>query len=908
MTPEYHPQSEVLSALGKGATLITANKRLSGTLSADYALHATVRGARVWNTPDVLPVQAWLQRCWEAALLGPAGTELPRLLSTTQERALWEGIVKRGLGHRPLLEHTGCARKAQAAWNLAQTWSVEIGESHVQAQFRYHVDSEVFLGWAQQFEHRCKERRWLSQSTLTKALISPFSTGGIAVPDTLILFGFDELTPALMTLLNVLKEADCLVRWLEPEGRHAIARQTACADSRSEALAMAQWARRRFMETPDASIGIVVPELSSQRAIITRALDECLSPEALAPGQGHLERPYNISLGLPLSEHPVARSAVRLLALLEPRITLTQTTQLLRSPFIGGWRQETGARAMLDARLRESGELSVTLKHLCYLAGQPDKPYSCPILARHLEDWMSLRTTLADPAPPSVWATQYATLHKTLGWCQGRPLSSNEFQAIESWRELLNGLSSLDTFVPPLSAVEARTLLSTAAQDRTFQAQSTVAPIQVMGVLESVGQQFDHLWVMGLHDGVWPRPPTPNPFIPLPLQRARDLPHASEARELRFARTLTQRLLTSANEVVVSYPGHCGDEALGPSPLIANLEPIPIETLCPDPITTWRDTIRRASQRATLSHDPAPPLAAEATGGGSGIFKYQAACPFRAFSEYRLGAHALGTGEIGLDPRVRGALIHRVLEKVWQELGAQNVLLNMDGAELTTLVRRAVDTAIKEAGRHHPDTLSGRFRELESARLFAQVMEWLDLERTRPPFRVKGREQVLQTRIGRLEIRVIIDRIDELEDGQLALIDYKTGSVSPTEWFGERPDEPQLPLYSMAVDGPVAALAFAQLKTGDTGFKGIAAEQDLIPRIKSYDEMPYTREMATWPEVLERWQVTMIQLAESFASGDATVDPKAYPKTCGYCPLPTLCRVDERHAEDPGLGADEAES
>ncbi len=908
MTPEHCSLSDILTALGQGATLITANKRLSGTLRANYAQHTAASGARVWNTPDALPTQAWLQRCWEMALLSSAGSELPRLLSATQERCLWDRIIRRDLEHRPLLEHTGCARKAQAAWNLAKSWEVEIGEGHVQSQFRYHVDSEAFLRWARHFEQRCTDGNWLSQAALPETLTDLFNTGAIETPPTLILFGFDELTPALTALLSMLREHGCRIRWLEPTGRHAAPKLTACSDLRSEALAMAQWARRRLADTPDASIGIVVPELGSQRAILTRALDECLLPEALAPGRGHLDRPYNISLGLPLAEHPVIHSASRLLALLESKVTRTQTAQLLRSPFIAGWPQEAGARAMLDARLRESGELSVTLKHLSFMAGQVDQAHGCPILARHLDDWLSLRGALTDPAPPSVWATQFTALLTTLGWCKGHLLSSEEFQVLESWRELLSGLSTLDAFLPQLSATDARTLISVMAQDKTFQAQTTPAPVQVMGVLESVGQQFDHLWIMGLHDAAWPLPPNPNPFIPLTLQRARGLPHASEARELQFARTLTQRLLTSANEIVVSYPCNSGDESLGPSPLISDLAPIAVETLNPDQTATWRDTIRRDSRMETLTHDPAPPLPIEAVSGGSGIFKHQAACPFRAFAELRLGARALGTGEIGLDARVRGSLIHRVLEKVWQELGSQTTLLEMDRTVLVTLVRGAVDTALAEATRHHPDTLSGRFRELESARLLAQVMEWLDLERTRPPFRVKAREQAVQTRIGALEIRVVIDRIDELEDGRLALIDYKTGSVSPTEWFGERPDEPQLPLYSMAVPGPIAALAFAQLRTGETAFKGIAAEQGLIPSISSFDKVRPTREMTSWREVLERWHATMIQLAESFASGEAAVSPKTFPKTCNYCPLPTLCRIDELHSGDPGLAIEADET
>ena len=904
MTPERCARTDILSALGQGATLVTANKRLSGTMRAEYARHTAESGALVWNTPDVLPLPAWLERCWEEALLGTTDPEPPRLLSATQERRLWETIIRRELERRPLLEPSGCAGKAQAAWRLTSEWGIGIDEAH----FRYHVDSEAFLDWSRQFERRCNRGRWLAPAALMEALIDPFREDAIKPPTMLILFGFDELTPALITLLKTLDEGGCTARWLELEELQETALRVASADLRSEALAMAQWVRQRLSANSDTSIGIVVPDLEGQREVVTRALDECLLPETLSPGKAQLERPYNVSLGRPLGNHPVVRTAIRLLDLLQTRITLNQACQLLRSPLIAGWTQEAGARAMLDVRLRETGESTLSLKRLRHHAGRTDKPYGCPVLAEHLDAWQSLTGTLSESAPPSVWAERFSTLLQAIGWCRGRTLSSDEYQAVESWRELLGGLATLDAFMAPMAAADARALIGDLAHERTFQAQTQTTNVQVMGVLESVGQQFDHLWIMGLHDGAWPKRPSPNPFIPLPLQRTRDLPHSSEARELRFARTLTQRLLTSANEVIVSYPIHDGDEAHGPSPLIANLDPLAFDTLCPEPFSIWRDSIHRSARRETLTDDPAPPVSTGTVSGGSAIFKYQAGCPFRAFAELRLGARALGEGEIGLDARVRGSLLHRILETVWQAIGDLNSLLAMNMSALEALVRDAVDQAIAEAGRHHPDTLTGRFRELESARLFDQTMAWLALERERQPFRVNAREQVFQTRIGGLEVRVVIDRIDELEDGRLVLIDYKTGAVTPAEWFGERPDEPQLPLYSMTVEGRVAALAFAQLRAGETTFKGVASERDLIPGVDSYEKLRQTRDMTAWPEVLEHWRATMTRLADDFATGDAVVDPKAFPKTCDYCPLPTLCRIDELNAARPGLAIEEDES
>ena len=45
--------------------------------------------------------------------------------------------------------------------------------------------------------------------------------------------------------------------------------------------------------------------------------------------------------------------------------------------------------------------------------------------------------------------------------------------------------------------------------------------------------------------------------------------------------------------------------------------------------------------------------------------------------------------------------------------------------------------------------------------------------------------------------KVRIDRVDRLADDARVLIDYKTGAAT-TDWRGDRPDNPQLPIYALA--------------------------------------------------------------------------------------------------------------
>ncbi len=81
-------------------------------------------------------------------------------------------------------------------------------------------------------------------------------------------------------------------------------------------------------------------------------------------------------------------------------------------------------------------------------------------------------------------------------------------------------------------------------------------------------------------------------------------------------------------------------------------------------------------------------------------------------------------------------------------------------------------------------------------------MAWLDEgERVRPPFRVRGHEQAVDCELEGVAVRVRVDRIDELDAGGLAIIDYKSGRVvKPARWFAPRPEGVQLAVYAHGLD------------------------------------------------------------------------------------------------------------
>ena len=190
------------------------------------------------------------------------------------------------------------------------------------------------------------------------------------------------------------------------------------------------------------------------------------------------------------------------------------------------------------------------------------------------------------------------------------------------------------------------------------------------------------------------------------------------------------------------------------------------------------------------------------------------------------------------------------------------------------------------------------FREVESSRLQRLVNSQLELEGKRQSFEVVGFEQELLQDIEGQQIRLIIDRIDRLETGEEVVIDYKTGKVQPGKWFGDRPDDPQLPLYATSTEKMPAAVVFSVIRDEECVYKGVTIEDGIFPGLppRQGPGAPLLREAGTnMPETIGKWREILHRLMADFLLGEARIDPKDGPKTCNnsYCDLHALCRIHE---------------
>ncbi|MEJ2307918.1 MAG: PD-(D/E)XK nuclease family protein [Gammaproteobacteria bacterium] len=863
--------------LEQGATLLTVNNRLSAYLHEAYA------GSRqddVWPTPDILPLGAWLARQYDELLI--RGEAVAQLLQPAQETLLWELVVDDwNASQGPdemLLRPAAAAASARQAWRLIHDWEIALEELR-----QLHVpETRQFLQWADVFASRCRENSWMSRDRLTREISHALGRKTIVPPETLLLGGFDEFTRAQQALLRALSGADAQLRLLDTGTHDGEARQLLCADIGQEILQAAWWARRKLEAGEIARIGIVVPQLHELRSRIEQVFDSVLHPETLAAAPAEHRRIFNITLGTPLADEPLAHDALLLLRLIAQGLHFEETGRLLRSNHVGGHRDEWERRALLDLRLRRYAPPDI--RHLKFLqalqSGMGDDTAACPAFADRLEAAIAVREQ-SQARTYEAWGETIYDMLESLGWPGDRELDSREYQCREHFTTLLEQLGALDIAASGVGYAEALTRLARLARESLFQPEGgSDAPIQVSGPLEAGGQSYDALWVLGVNDEVWPPAARPNPLLPVGIQKARGLPHASPEVETAHYRALHERLLASAPEIIFSSSRRDGDRELRPGPFIDSLPPAEPEGIGCGALESLVATAETESVDDTLAApvDPAviPP-------GGSNILKEQAACPFQAYIHFRLAADRLEEPVTGFDARSRGTLTHRALELLWQAVESHARLVSLGEEALRAAIRIAVTQALDEE--RSETGLRQNYSDIEQLRLERLLWNWLELEKQRQPFRVEETEAALEIELAGLGLSLRADRTDRLEDGQRIIIDYKTGAHFSCDWESERLEEPQLPLYAIASNEETAAAVLAW--TGSTPFfSGLAAEKGILPGRR-------VRQPALeWDALLEQWRQSLTATAADFMRGYAAVDPARPAKSCTWCNYRGMCRID----------------
>ena len=879
--------------------MVVPSRQRAHALRLAHAAAQLARGKRAWSSPDALPLEGWLMREIERYAANGANTDgsrcmVPRLLSPAEEWLLWRQCTAEIADGLELVNHASLAESLRRASAIAAELRFDLRAIREPATTEAGLLAAVHLAVME----RCKA---LGAAPLAAAL-SHLPWLGDDRP--LVFAGFLAPTPRLKSMVGARAQRgfDASYPPVNDPALLAPPRVVRPADEREELEQIAEWCQQRLTAQADARLLILLPGSAGRRERLAALVSGAVAGAGESPGLIALEG------GQPLARLPMIAQALASLALLAGAgLGIESLLEWLRAPW---WAEPSpAARAGIDLWLRERRRLRLDRGTLLMLLRRAPAPIAAPaaVIAGRLEQ--ADAAVRASSGTPREWSERFRAALDVLGWPGAGTRGSAEQQTLLRFHELLDELGqlsvpartmTLDVAVQWLTELASRTPYRPSDDDAAV----TVSPTYVDPVV-----RYDGVWVAGLGSESFPQPVAPDPFLPLSAQIAAGWPAATAGGRLEEARAQVTAWRAAAGELLLSAPVRAEDIELLPSPLLqewraaprSSSKPpasmwLPARLHRPGLLADWRDDVGVAWD----SQQPLP--------SGTRSLELQNQCPFRAYAELRLGSLDLRVPEPGIAPDVRGQLLHAALQQLWERLGDSRALAALSPQMLEESIARCIEDAAAALAGANESPIAQPVLQRECRRTARLIRKLLAIERGRAPFRVRHTEHATRLRLAGQELRLRIDRLDALASGGLAILDYKSGGRVSPDWYGDRPSHPQLLAYLAAVGEEVVAMATVNVTAREVRFDGIAASEELLPKVAGVKAADGKSQDA-WRSRVQEWRQLVERLAVAFAAGQAAVDPK--PRACDYCRVASVCRVSDDlitvddEAQDGSRGMDD---
>ena len=880
----------------QNSLILCPTARLVRAIQMDTAQTNIAIGQTQWHSANVQTLSQWLERLLEKVMLSGQIDHMPQPLDAFNEQLLWEDIITQSLKKNAfgdLFDVSGLASAAIEANAYMVAWKLHITHDQISEE------SRQFLQWQRAFVLACSKLNVLESVRYFNWQLDCLEQVRISLPGHIAFAGFDQTAPQEQRLREILINRGVQAREYNATlAEPAQTQHISLENQESECRAAVAWVKQTLDQNPHTKLAIVAPQLSEIRNRIADLLDDVFYPASINPSLVDTTKNYNFSLGTSLIQQPIIQAALNLLRILSSyQLQQADISTMLLSPFWSANEQEADARAMLDAKMREQLPMQLSLARFIEFAEKRhDNSLNIAQLLKHLN---AAVTISSNRVMPSVWAQTLDSQLSALKWPGERSLTSLEFQAVNAWQKALKQLSKLDVLGKFLSPTEAVQRIQQICTTQIFQAETAHQPIiQIIGIMEALSAPVEVMWVMQMNDHIWPPAARPNPLLPAFIQRIARVPGADNSIQSVFAAKLHQRLLRSAQHIIFSSSKTKGESQLRISPLINNV-PILENVLLASTLAEQLSQLGNADLMQMDDHIAPVIQAGEHVFGGTGLFKAQAICPAWAFYQYRLGAKALKIPSNGLDDSERGSLVHGVLEQFWRpgEFRHFADLRDMSADSFTQAINIAIRNTLRDFIEKTHIT-SKTLLELEHERLYKLIIAWLQYEKERGiTFSVVECEADKKVSICGIEVTLKIDRIQQLENGELEFIDYKTGQEPKmSSWHEGRITEPQLPIYAVfnANKVKISSVQFAWVKIAAHAFIGVSTDNFKADPDKRKPK--FLQAFADWQSLLNHWKACIEAIAQEIKMGEAAVKYN-YENDLMFCEVLPLLRLPERQLQ-----------
>lgn len=417
----------------------------------------------------------------------------------------------------------------------------------------------------------------------------------------------------------------------------------------------------------------------------------------------------------------------------------------------------------------------------------------------------------------------------------------DEFSFAE-WRALLNLRLDATSYMPPISDRRVVMLPLNGARMR----------------------RFDAVLVIGADAAHLPSPPQETLFFSNAVRR--ELGLATRAtRQRQQLRDLAELLCVNA-EVVLCWQTQQEGEPNPVSPWLQRLE----LKLAQEGLAPLRE-LRLPPPEKTLQVQPSvmpAPAAPQLLPGklSSSSFGSFLACPYQFFAQRMLRVAVMDELSDMPEKRDYGSWLHEILTRYHETVRDQGTPQSARAQLLEAISAEVFEREMNQ----HPAALAfyARWQKVMPAYLLwageREAQGWHFV------FGEQARSQALHWDGGAIELYGRLDRVDENDAGERALLDYKTRPLASLKQKVRDEDDHQLAFYGLLAEGGIDAAHYVALELGADKKTGDAAA----------------------PEFARRQQMLKQQISttmQAVAQG-APLPANGIETVCQYCDMRGLCR------------------
>ncbi len=870
-------QEFLLREIAPGVLTLVPHQRLARQVWHRQRQHCREQGLAAWEPLPLVTLGHWQADLLQSLWLPETPT------SPLQRLVLWQRALDAGPAPEGLTPDLSWAQALDEAYSLLCR--------HRLLSLEPDAHDSSLIAWRRRvmgiFQEISREEGCLTAAAWPHHLLRGLDADRLNLPEKLLVVGLETPAPVEEAFLAAVARRLPVIH-LQVQGHPQAVQQAVVLPDKRQEL---EWAAARLVDLahqglPLHRLALTAPNLADYLPELRRLLAELLGPPQTDQGGA-----YNFSQGPRLAETPLWQAALLPLKFVGGGELREDLVSLLLSPYYR-IRAQHPQLPLWDRCFRER-RVERGWEFLSRAAAQADPGEAARDVLTGLDRvWQLLR-----PAPASgrEWAARLTRVWQLLGFPQG--LDETERGQWHRVGALLQELAGTLAAVS-LTASEFREWLTLGARQIDLPGEGVQdAGIQVLGLLEMRGLDFDQVLCLGLNSGVFPPPPRPLPLLSAG-ERQKILGGTYQSQHL-FAREAFEALLAAASRITLTRPRLVDqEENVATSMFLGAWQDEKISPLSrPHPAWLRSPGVRAAfaaADGALPREEAAAPIAIPLPPEVSLTQAQTAlACPCRFLLEVLLALRELPEIEAGLSPQERGDRLHKVLARFAGDFKKILEAQNYWGEEQTEQARELLLAA---ARRLLEDRLDDLHWQAEWDRWLGEeglLWEWLRLEQER--FHQGWRWLAMEERFGDLQgpgwpfrLKGRIDRIDYHRDEGLILWDYKTGEVPKAQKVFDDLEEFQLPGYLAAVkQGRVdAAPGEAPLKAGYIGMKSA--------REKHLQHENFPKRAGAWGHVIAAWEARLAALGRRLAAGDFHPEPAPAPEgkkegACQYCPFLLIC-------------------